>query len=163
MDLIRFNNKEYPKFQSLGNAAQFAIPYAKHVCVGDGLDIGYGKPEWKFPGAFGVDINDRNEYSATSLPDKLVDYIFSSHLLEHLDNWVDVLDYWSSKIKSGGVLFLYLPCYSQEYWRPWNNRKHKNIFTQEIVRDYMSSNGYSNIYYSGEDLNNSFMIFGEKR
>ena len=72
------------------------------------------------------------------------------------------MDYWYDNLKNGGVLFLYLPDYSQEYWRPWNNRKHLNIFTPQIIEDYMINKGYSNIYKSEIDLNNSFMIFGEK-
>jgi hypothetical protein len=27
-------------------------------------------------------------------------------------------------LNENGTLFLYLPDYSQEYWRPWNNKKH---------------------------------------
>ena len=96
------------------------------------------------------------------MPDGEVDYIFSSHCLEHLHDWVNVLDYWTSKLKSGGTLFLYLPDYSQKYWRPWNNRKHLNIFTPEIIFDYMDDNGYKNIFKSGVDLNNAFMVTGEK-
>jgi hypothetical protein len=57
---------------------------------------------------------------------------------------------------------LYLPDYSQVYWRPWNNLKHKNIFSPEIIRDFMVDKGYKNIFSSNVDLNNSFMIFGEK-
>jgi predicted SAM-dependent methyltransferase len=91
-----------------------------------------------------------------------LDYVFSSHCLEHLYDWVTVLDYWTFKLKSGGTLFLYLPDYSQEYWRPWNNRKHLNIFTPEIIFDYMKDNGYKNIFKSGVDLNNAFMVMGEK-
>jgi hypothetical protein len=30
MEIISFKNNKYPKFQSEGNAAQFAIPYAGH-------------------------------------------------------------------------------------------------------------------------------------
>ena len=48
MDTVNFKGFEYPAFQAQGNAAQFAIPYAKHVCVGIGYDIGCGKPEWAF-------------------------------------------------------------------------------------------------------------------
>jgi hypothetical protein len=59
-------------------------------------------------------------------------------------------------------LFLYLPDYSQEYWRPWNNRKHKNIFSQQIIKDYLLQRGYKNIFISGVDLNNSFMVMCEK-
>jgi hypothetical protein len=73
-----------------------------------------------------------------------------------------VLDYWISKLKSGGVLFLYLPDYSQEYWKPWNNRKHLNIFNPMIISDYMNDNGYKNIFKSGVDLNNAFMVMGQK-
>ena len=72
------------------------------------------------------------------------------------------MDYWYSKLNQGGVLFLYLPDYSQEYWRPWNNRKHVNIFTPVIIEDYMKDKGYKNIFKSGVDLNNAFMIMGEK-
>jgi predicted SAM-dependent methyltransferase len=161
METITFKNKIYPKFQSEGNAAQFSIPYAKHFCKGTGVDIGCNRLEWMFPGALPVDPSI-NEYDALNFPYDNLDYIFSSHCLEHLYDWVDVLDYWTSKLKSGGTLFLYLPDYSQEYWKPWNNRKHKNIFTPQIISDYMNENGYKNVFSSGVDLNNAFMVVGEK-
>ena len=56
MDLIKFKEKSYPKFQSIGNASQFAIPYAKHFCKGIGVDVGCMKKEWAFPGAIPVDL-----------------------------------------------------------------------------------------------------------
>lgn len=162
LETIKFNQKTYPKFQSEGNAAQFAISYARHVCKGDGVDIGCMKEEWAFPGAKLVDPLLEGNYHALDFPYENLDYIFSSHCLEHVDRWVDAMDYWYSKLKIGGVLFLYLPDYSQEYWRPWNNRKHLNIFTPQIVEDYMIDRGYINIFKSGIDLNNAFMIMGEK-
>lgn len=161
MKLVNFKDKNYPEFQSQGNGAQFAIPYAKHFCKGTGVDIGCNREEWKYPGALAVDPTI-NEYDALNFPYENLDYIFSSHCLEHLYDWVHVLDYWTSKLKSEGILFLYLPDYSQEYWRPWNNRKHLNIFTPQIISDYMNDNGYKNIYASGVDLNNAFMVVGEK-
>lgn len=162
LETITFKNKNYPKFQTEGNAAQFAIPYAKHVCKGYGVDIGCMKPEWAFPGANLVDPLLEGNYHALNFPYTNLDYIFSSHCLEHVDRWVEVMDYWYSKLKVGGVLFLYLPDYSQEYWRPWNNRKHMNIFTPQIIEDYMKDRGYKNIFKSNIDLNNAFMIMGEK-
>lgn len=161
IDTVEYKGNKYPAFQTKGNAAQYAIPYAKEVCNGVGVDIGCNRIEWTFPGAYPVDPA-LNEYDAMNFPHDNLDYVFSSHCLEHLNNWVDVLDYWTSKLKSGGVLFLYLPDYSQVYWRPWNNRKHVNIFTAEIIRDYMTDRGYTNIFNSGIDLYNGFMIFGEK-
>lgn len=162
IETIEFKNKVYPKFQSLGQGSQFAIPYAKHVCIGEGYDIGCMKPEWSFPGSIPIDLDFDDEYHATNLPKQGVDYIFSSHCLEHIDGWVDVMDYWYDTLKVGGTLFLYLPDYSQEYWKPWNNRKHRNIFTPEIIKDYMIDKGYKNVFVSNIDLNNAFMVMGEK-
>jgi predicted SAM-dependent methyltransferase len=162
ISVINYKNKNYPEFQAHGNAAQFAIPYAKQVCTGHGIDVGCNRIEWAFPGAHPVDPAI-NSYDALNFPYENLDYIFSSHCLEHLYDWVDVLNLWTSRLKSGGTLFLYLPDYSQEYWRPWNNRKHLNIFTPEILCDYMLSAGYINIFKSGIDLNNAFMIMGEKQ
>jgi len=161
INTIYTKNNKYPLFQSQGNAAQFAIPYAKHVCVGTGVDVGCNRLEWSYPGSLPVDpvIND---YDALNFPYDNLDYIFSSHCLEHLYDWVDVLDYWTSKLKSGGVLFLYLPDYSQEYWRPWNNRKHLNIFTPTIIKDYLEDKNYNTIFTSQVDLNNAFMVMAEK-
>jgi len=165
MNLINFNNINYPAFQAEGNASQFAIPYAKHVCKGYGVDVGCKYKEWAFPGAIAIDKDlDDGNWDALHLPQKIggLDYIYSSHCLEHVFDFVTVLNYWHSMLKDGGILFLYLPDYSQEYWRPWNNIKHVNIFTPEIIKDYMQHKGYKNIFTSGVDLNNSFMIVGEK-
>ena len=159
---IEFKDSIYPFFQSEGNASQFAIPYAKHVCKGKGVDVGCNRPEWKFPGAIAIDP-EMNKYLANDFPYKNLDYIFSSLCLEHLQDWVSILDYWFEKLNQGGVLFLYLPDYSQVYWRPWNNRKHLNIFTPAIIKDYLEDKNYTNIFISNSDLNNAFMAMGEKQ
>lgn len=164
MELINFKGKNYPAFQATGNASQFAIPFAKHFCKGIGYDIGCMKAEWAFPGAIPIDLSFNDGYHATNLPktkNGLVDYIFSSHCLEHIDGWVGVLDYWKTNLVHGGIIFLYLPDYSQEYWRPWNNRKHRNIFTPQILEDYFKDRGFVNIFKSGVDLNNAFMIVAQ--
>ncbi len=164
--------KIYPKFQSEGFAARFAIPFAREVCKGIGVDIGCNRAEWALPFAIPVDPA-MNEWDAYNLPSYLYegeikheqfDYIFSSHCLEHLPDWVKALDYWYSKIKSGGVLFLYLPDHSQSYWRPWSNRKHLHCFTPEIIASYFEDqpNKWKLAFVSSIDLNNSFMVIAEK-
>tara|TARA_Y100000310_G_C20704363_1_gene833732 strand:+ start:26560 stop:27051 length:492 start_codon:yes stop_codon:yes gene_type:complete len=163
MEVIEFNNKIYPKFQAEGNASQFALPYAKHFCKGKGYDIGCNRKEWALPWATPVDLLiDDNDYEAFNLPDEEVDFIYSSHCLEHLENWVDALNYWGTKIKRNGVLFLYLPHYDQEYWRPWNNRKHIHVLEPNIIVDYLSDK-YYNILSSGRDLNHSFSVVAQRR
>jgi len=161
LDLIQHEGHEYPAFQAKGNASQFSIPFATHICKGTGYDIGYSKPEWKLPGAVGIDIADGSGWSADTLPPETVDYIYSSHCLEHVDNWILTLEYWIEHIKPGGVLFLYLPDYSQTYWRPWNNRKHKSIMNPEQIRGLLQTKGCTHIFISGVDLNNSFMVVAE--
>lgn len=174
IDTIIHEGKEYPKFQSEGFASQFSFPFAEKLCKGKGLDIGCNRPEWCFPGAFGIDkAFHGGMYHAMNIPERMElqnyadgeekwDYLFSSHVLEHLEDWVGVLNYWKTKLKEGGVIFLYLPHYSQTYWRPWSNRKHVNILTPEIMNDYFKGTGWKISFVSGADLNNSFYAVAEK-
>lgn len=164
IDTIEFKGDIYPAFQASGNASRFAFAFAQEVCNGVGFDIGYSKAEWKFPGAIGIEPSIDFTYDAMNLPDIKVDYIFSSHMVEHFKgNFSDLLDYWTSKIKSGGVLFLYLPHPSQRYWLPFHNKKHIHSLSPELIRLYLQySEKYKNIYVSGVDLNNSFMVMAEK-
>lgn len=166
MRKVYFKGETYPKFQSEGFASQFAFPYATKLIEPErkfGFDVGCMNPKWAFPHAQPIDLSFDDEWDALHLPSS-ADYIFSSHMLEHVPNWVDVLDYWTHDIlvKPESSLFLYLPDYSQVYWRPWNNRKHIHIFTPQILRDYLTDRGYTDILISGVDLNNAFMVYAEK-
>jgi SAM-dependent methyltransferase len=166
IDTIEFNQKLYPKFQSEGFASQFAFPFAKHFCKGKGYDIGCNRVEWSFPGSIPIDPLLDKRYDAYFLPQGEIDYIFSSHCLEHLPHWVNALDYWVSKLKSGGVLFLYLPHFDQEYWRPWNNRKHIHCFEPNILKKYLQDNKFldkETIFVSEKDLNYSFICVASKK
>ncbi len=162
IDYVEYRGDKYPSFQTIGNASQFAIPFAKYFCKGFGYDVGCMNKEWSFPGSYPIDLSFDDEWDSNNLPPETPDYIFSSHCLEHVDDWVETMDYWHSRLRGGGILFLYLPDYSQKYWRPWNNRKHKHCFMPHIIKDYMNDKGYKNIFSSGIDLNNAFMITGEK-
>lgn len=165
IDVINFNGLSYPAFQAQGNSAQFAIPYALQVCKGKGYDIGCNRVEWSLPGSIPIDPNIDSTWHARELPNQLygkVDFIFSSHCLEHvIVNWFETLEYWVKNIRPSGTLFLYLPDYSQEYWRPWNNRRHVHIFTPYIIQDAFRALKLNKIFVSGTDLNNSFMAMGE--
>lgn len=164
IETISHQGNNYPAFQATGNAARFVIPFAKEVCKGIGIDIGCNRQDWKLPGATGIDpLINGCEWDAYNLPDMKYDYVFSSHCLEHLPDFVKALDYWHSRLKVGGVLFLYLPDYSQTYWRPWSNRKHLHIFTPTIMKNYLEyGDKWKNIFVSGTDLNNSFIAMAEK-
>lgn len=165
IETVMFQGKEYPKFQTTGNAASYIALFAHQVCRGTGFDIGCGKIEWALAGSIPIDPKIDSKYNANTLPLEYygeADYIFSSHCLEHVDDWLVTLKYWVNYIKPGGTLFLYLPDYSQEYWRPWNNTKHKHIFTPSIIQDAFLALGLKKVFVSGVDLYNSFAAMGEK-
>lgn len=163
IETVEYKGKLYPQYQTTGNAAKFAIPFAKEILKGNGLDIGCNRAEWAYPDAMMIDLELDDEWSAYHLPDKEFDYIFSSHCLEHLTDWVGALDYWGEHLKSDGVMFLYLPHYAQEYWRPWNNRKHINALMPNVLEDYFVDRGYKKIFVTeGYDLNHSFYAVAEK-
>lgn len=162
-----YKGKVYPSFQADGFAAQYAFPFAKLICTGTGVDVGCCKEEWKLPGAIAIDPQ-LNEYHATKFPYALageLDYIFSSHCLEHVPDWVGALDYWNSQLKPRGKIFLYLPHPGQEYWKPWNNRKHIHYLHPDMIKDYLSNSGKWNrdkVFVKGPDLNDSYYAVAEK-
>lgn len=156
MKTIEHCGQEYPAWQATGNAARFIMPFAKEVCIGAGYDIGCNRPEWAFPGAKTIDPALDPDWHALKLPWQAADYIFSSHCLEHVDDWVAVLDYWQTMLRPGGVLFLYLPHWDQTYWRPWHNRKHRHAFTPDILRGYLADRPFAKSFVSERDLNHSF-------
>ena len=100
MKTVKYKDKTYPHFQSEGNAAQFAIPFAKHFCFGHGADVGCSNKDWAFPGAIPVDLEFEDEWHANNLPREL-DYIFSerrrirSHYLDAFAQfeWAEITPY----------------------------------------------------------------------
>jgi predicted SAM-dependent methyltransferase len=168
IETIRFKDKQYLKLQSEGFASQYAFPFAKKI-IGDRdviYDIGFGKDFWKYPNSIGVDLTAEDGFDAMNLPPMQADCIFSSHLLEHLPNYVDALKYWHSKLKKHGILFLYLPhCGFQEYWMPWSNRKHIHLLTPWLMQQYFHHNAdlWTKVFVTdGYDLNGSFYCVAEK-
>lgn len=159
---IQHQDKQYPAFQATGNAARFVRAFAMEVCKGTGVDIGCHKPEWCFPDAAPIDPV-LNGLTATDFPFEDLDYIHSSHCLEHVPDWVEALDYWYLKLRQGGTLFLYLPHPDQSYWQPWHNRKHIHQLTPIMIERYLYDRGWKNIFVSQRDLNHSFVAIAEKQ
>lgn len=169
IETISFSGEEYLAFQAEGNAAQFILPYAKHLLKGRGFDIGFGRNEWALGmGSIPIDIKPDvglQGYHAMKLPKKELptDYIAAIHSLEHLPDWIAAIEYWTACLKIGGVLFLYLPHPDQLYWRPYCNRKHKHCLDAKLVCDCLSKFNYGNIFHSERDLNWSFLVVAEKQ
>jgi predicted SAM-dependent methyltransferase len=110
-------------------------------CIGDGIDVGAGgrhpdrlhDTENKIhPLAIGVDImGSQLTGRADNLywfKDEVLDFIFSSHLLEHMPDMTKTLNEWLRVLKVGGYIVLYLPL-EGEYpavGEPGANADHKH-------------------------------------
>lgn len=154
-----YKDKLYPSYIKRGNACKFIIPTAQQFCKGKGLDIG-GTYQWRFPGAQIINTLLNDGFDAFHLPNKKYDYIFSSHTLEHLLDYVEALKYWKEHLKEHGVLFLYLPHYDMEYWHPQNNTKHKHAFLPDMIHSALYEVGFKCVLSSERDLYWSFSVVG---
>lgn len=154
--LFDYRGARYPSYLCEGNAAQHIVATAKHFCKGIGLDIGCGR--WVMPGATPIDKSLGDD--AAALPGGYWDYIFSSHLLEHLEDPIAVLAHWKTRLKLNGVLFLYLPHPDMVYWRPQHCRKHRHIWQPVQMAEILTDLGFVDVIHSERDLAWSFAVVG---
>lgn len=154
--IFEYKGKKYPEYLKHGNAAQFILPTAKYFCEGKGLDV--GASIWGYPGATPIDLKYGRD--ALNLPGNDWDFIFSSHCLEHITDPVLALEHWRSKLRPGGVLFLYLPHPDMEYWRPQNCRKHLHIFYPKDTAKMLTDLGFKDVIYGKRDLAWGFACVG---
>lgn len=130
------------------------VPYTRGV----GLDLGCG-PYKAWPHFISVDDVSQHNYrgrdldwrpdlvaSALDLPmfaDRGLDFVFSSHLLEHVEDTEAALKEWWRVIKIGGHLVLYLP-HADAYpniGEPGHNPDHKHDFRPQDIIDVMGKVG----------------------
>jgi ADP-heptose:LPS heptosyltransferase/predicted SAM-dependent methyltransferase len=111
-------NPEGNKFDEASKIRWEIVPYTK----GKVLDLGCG-PFKAFTHFIGVDNGADEGYSKHYKPDVRVDTcekldvfasqsfdaVFSSHLLEHIENYQAALKEWYRVVKVGGYVVLYLP------------------------------------------------------
>ena len=137
-----------PQFFESAKVRYEVLPYLAN----GGFDIGCGSAK-VWPHLFGIDSGkDITLFGADVKPDIVVkdavnlgifadasaDAAFSSHLLEHIDNWQAALREWWRLVKVGGHLVLYLP-HADHYPRigqPGANPDHKHDFTPEQIVDF---------------------------
>lgn len=82
--------------------------FFERYCGGNGIDVGYGGD----PVVVGCDVWDIEHGDAQyveTLGDEVYDFVYSSHLLEHLVNPDVALGNWWRVLKPGGHLILYVP------------------------------------------------------
>ena len=117
-----------------------------------GLDIGCG-PKKVWPHMLGVDSGaDTQLFGIPMKPDLMIATaermpifgdgafasVFSSHLLEHIQDWTAALREWWRLVKVGGYLVLYLPHRDlyPNVGQPGANPDHKHDFTEAEILDF---------------------------
>jgi len=124
------------------------VPYTR----GRGLDLGCG-PYKAFPHFIGVDgIKHPGPAGANIISNcekldmfasKSMDFVFSSHLLEHIEDTLAALKEWWRVIKVGGYLVLYLP--HKEFYpnigEAGANPDHKHDFLPQDIVSVMKKVG----------------------
>lgn len=160
----RYKGFLYPEYLKKGNAVSFILDKVRQYCHGKGIDMGAGK--WPLPGAILVRNEEQQNAYKLDFSDGSLDYVFSSHCLEHLNKWQDALSLWIRKIKTGGILFLYLPHKSMRLWNPggpWVGDDHKWIPVYKVINKFLIDNGMEIIEYNSEkDRYHSFHIIAKK-
>lgn len=114
--------------------------YVRRYFVGDGMDIG-GLPDPLslytefFPALRTVrvwDLADGDAQHMHGVADESLDFVFSSHCLEHLENPFAGLSRWFAILKPHGHLIITVPdedLYEQGVWPSTFNKGHRHSFT----------------------------------
>jgi SAM-dependent methyltransferase len=160
-----YRGERYPDYLNHGNACSFISERALAACQGAGIDV--GASSWPLPGATPVrDEPHQNAYKLDAFPDGSLDYVFSSHCVEHLRRWRDALGLWARKLKPGGTLFLYLPHESMKLWRrcgPWVGLGHEWIPTHEVLVPFLTGLGLDVVEFNpGRDSYWSFHVVARR-
>jgi SAM-dependent methyltransferase len=157
----------YPDYLTEGGASGAIFREALKYCQGTGVDIGAGL--WPLPGATPLDIQRGVGAGGRigDFDDESLDYVFSSHCLEHIEDWNEALSEWTSKLRPGGVLFLYLPHPDCAIWRPgapFVGKGHKWSPTPTTIKDAIGARGMDVIASDdGPDAMQSFYVCGRKQ
>jgi len=132
-----YKGKFYPDYLTVGGACHAIFREALKHCQGAGIDVGAGL--WPLPGAVPVDIwrGPGARTTISEIPDGSQDFVFSSHCLEHNEDWQNLLKNWIGKLKPGGAVFLYLPhpeCGVWEVGSPFVGNEHKWTPTPQVIK-----------------------------
>lgn len=124
-------------------------------CQGQGLDLGCGNVKIK-PDAIGIDLHSpvadmpRDARKLDYYESEQFDYVYSSHLLEEIQDTVPTLKEWLRVIKPGGNIILYQIVESRYFpiGHPNCNGSHKHHFTRDDLRNALEDLGCEFVHYA---------------
>ncbi len=161
-----YEGEFYPDYLTVGGNTFAIRRTALKYCKGTGLDI--GASYWPLPGSTPIDteLGPGTQNAIHDIQENSQDYVFSSHCLEHIENWQETLDIWIGKLKPEGILFLYLPHPSCKLWsmtNPQMNDIHKWVPNPDILKKTLQSKNMTIVDFNeGPDHFYSFYLVARK-
>lgn len=161
-----YQGRFYPDYLTAGGASHAISRVALGFCKGHGVDVGSG--HWPLPGAIALDAarGPGKKRSIRDFAAGTLDFVFSSHCLEHVSAWQEELSVWIEKLRAGGVVFLYLPHPDCAIWQPGSpmvGSGHQWSPNITLLRDALEARGMEVIACDpGPDAMHSFYICARK-
>lgn len=146
-------------------ASGFFVKFMK----GNGLDIGYkGYTDYSMPilnTAIGIDM-DYPGYDGKTLPfpNQSQDYVYSSHTLEHIQDYKSTIQEWFRVLKKSGFLVIIVPhrdLYEKKLTLPSQfNGEHKRFYTPasllKEIEDSLSINSFRVRHLQDNDFGHDY-------
>jgi len=136
----------YPGYLQFGAAMEGVRPLALRYCKGRGVDIGAGV--WPLPGARAIENGPHENAYRIEEPAGALDFVFSSHVLEHLDDPERALKEWTRVLAPGGIMVLYLPHPACRMWHPQHNPHHLWQPDPCVLEDRFRASGEFDVEYA---------------
>ena len=165
---LNINSEE----QFYSGLINWCFKIAQIYCKGKGIDVGGNNETLSFPGADIIDKKNikkgiKHDAYNTGKDDDSLDYVFSSHCLEHLQNPEKAIREFYRVLKPGGILFLYLPFPNDKLYDPNLNlevrKQHRwQPWPYDVAR-LLLMECFQILYIEGQrDQASSFIVVGRK-
>ena len=148
--------KKYPYYFLVGNASAYCLDEAYVYCNGKGVDVGGSI----FPLKNARIIENNIEENALNIieDNNSLDFVFSSHCMEHLDIQEQGLFFKEAYrvLNSNGIFYIYMPIMNASFWKEEYMQVHKSITsTKELIQmakkvgfKTLKVNALPDLYYS---------------
>lgn len=146
---IRIFRKDYERFMRPGMI---------------GVDIGGGDDPLRSPSGAPYptyDIDKGDAQYLDKLSDSSLDFLYSSHCLEHLVNLDIALSNWNRVLKRGGYVYMTIPdftIYEHHNWPSKYNGDHKQTFSLSLSRKFVGRDNH----FGPQELTDLFKRSGFK-
>ena len=117
------------------------------IAIGKGIDVGCNE---KPIGGYGCDIdpevNPNIVCSMEDIPldDESLDYVVSSHCLEHAHSTIETLKEWHRLLKIGGKVGILVPHADHVCWQSLGDMTmtHRQLYTPSILEKFLKFIGF---------------------